>query len=93
MATSALRYYDELGLVRPTAREGGQRRYGEDAVRQVGVVLLLRELDFATADRSASPPLDVGARRTIESGRARRADRQRAGRAHGTGALTRVPEG
>jgi len=50
VATSALRYYDELGLVRPPAREGGQRRYGEDAVRQVGVVLLLRELDFTLAE-------------------------------------------
>ena len=50
VATSALRYYDELGLVRPTAREGGQRRCGEDAVRQVGIVLLLRELDFTLAE-------------------------------------------
>jgi DNA-binding transcriptional MerR regulator len=50
VATSALRYYDELGLVRPTARQGCQRRYGEDAVRQVGLVLLLRDLDFTLAE-------------------------------------------
>jgi MerR family redox-sensitive transcriptional activator SoxR len=49
VATSALRYYDDLGLVRPAARAGGQRRYDEDAVRQVGVVLLLRDLGFTLA--------------------------------------------
>lgn len=48
--TSALRYYDELGLVRPVAREHGQRRYGAEAVRQVGVVLLLRDLGFTLAE-------------------------------------------
>jgi DNA-binding transcriptional MerR regulator len=48
--TSALRYYDELGLVRPMARESGQRRYDETAVRQVGVVLLLRDIGFTLAE-------------------------------------------
>jgi DNA-binding transcriptional MerR regulator len=47
--TSALRYYDELGLVRPVRREGGQRRYDTAAVRQVGVVLLLRDIGFTLA--------------------------------------------
>jgi DNA-binding transcriptional MerR regulator len=50
VATTALRYYDELGLVRPTARSGGQRRYDPAAVRQVGVVLLLRDLGFTLAE-------------------------------------------
>ena len=50
VAATALRYYDDLGLVRPSAREGGQRRYGDDAVRQVGVVLLLRDLGFTLAE-------------------------------------------
>ena len=50
VATTALRYYDDLGLVRPSAREGGQRRYDDDAVRQVGVVLLLRDLGFTLAE-------------------------------------------
>jgi DNA-binding transcriptional MerR regulator len=48
--TSALRYYDELGLVRPAARESGQRRYDGDAVRQVGAVLLLRDIGFTLAE-------------------------------------------
>jgi DNA-binding transcriptional MerR regulator len=50
VAATALRYYDELGLVRPSARQGGQRRYDDDAIRQVGVVLLLRDLGFTLAE-------------------------------------------
>jgi len=48
--TSALRYYDERGLVRPVRREGGQRRYDASAVQQVGVVLLLRDIGFTLAE-------------------------------------------
>jgi DNA-binding transcriptional MerR regulator len=33
VATTALRYYDQLGLVRPAARDsGGRRRYAASAV-------------------------------------------------------------
>ena len=48
--TSALRYYDELGLVPPAARAAGRRRYAESAVRDVGVVLFLREIGFSLAE-------------------------------------------
>jgi DNA-binding transcriptional MerR regulator len=48
--TSALRYYDELGLVRPAARAAGRRRYAASAVRDVGVVLLFREIGFSLAE-------------------------------------------
>ena len=43
---TALRYYDELGLVRPARRESGRRRYDESAVADVGVVLFLRDVGF-----------------------------------------------
>lgn len=46
VAITALRYYDQLGLVRPVARVGGQRRYDDGAVQQVGVVLFLRDVGF-----------------------------------------------
>jgi DNA-binding transcriptional MerR regulator len=36
--TSALRYYDELGLVQPAARQAGRRRYAPSAVRDVADV-------------------------------------------------------
>jgi DNA-binding transcriptional MerR regulator len=50
VATSALRYYDELGLVRPAARVAGRRRYAPSAIRDVGVVLLFREIGFSLAE-------------------------------------------
>ena len=48
--TTALRYYDELGLVRPTARASGRRRYAASAVRDVAVILFLREIGFSLAE-------------------------------------------
>ncbi|WP_163508116.1 MerR family transcriptional regulator [Fodinicola acaciae] len=48
--TSTLRYYDELGLVRPAARDAGRRRYAESAVRDVGLILCFREIGFSLAE-------------------------------------------
>jgi DNA-binding transcriptional MerR regulator len=48
--TSTLRYYDELGLVRPAARAAGRRRYAESAVRDVGLILCFREIGFSLAE-------------------------------------------
>jgi DNA-binding transcriptional MerR regulator len=50
VATSALRYYDELGLVRPAARESGRRYYAASAVAQVGVIRFLSEVGFTLAE-------------------------------------------
>jgi DNA-binding transcriptional MerR regulator len=50
VTTSALRYYDELGLVRPIRRDSGHRRYGVDAVAAVGVVRFLQEVGFTLAE-------------------------------------------
>lgn len=51
--TTALRYYDELGLVTPTARESGRRRYAASAVEEVGVIRFLREVGFTLAEVSS----------------------------------------
>jgi DNA-binding transcriptional MerR regulator len=48
--TSTLRYYDELGLVRPAARAGGRRRYAVSAVRDVSVILFFREIGFSLTE-------------------------------------------
>lgn len=48
--TSALRYYDELGLVRPAARAAGRRRYAASAVRDVTLILFFREIGFSLAE-------------------------------------------
>ncbi|HEY5886577.1 MAG TPA: MerR family transcriptional regulator [Acidimicrobiales bacterium] len=50
VATSALRYYDELGLLPPATRVSGQRRYRPEAVARVGVILLLTDVGFTLAE-------------------------------------------
>jgi DNA-binding transcriptional MerR regulator len=47
VATSALRYYEELGLIPAPVRVSGQRRYPESAVGLVGAILLLRDVGFS----------------------------------------------
>lgn len=53
VATTALRYYDELGLVQPTARVSGRRRYAASAVAEVGAIIFLREVGFSLAEIGA----------------------------------------
>jgi len=53
VATSALRYYEELGLLPTPARIAGQRRYPESAAWLVGVILLLRDVGFSLAEQKA----------------------------------------
>jgi MerR family redox-sensitive transcriptional activator SoxR len=50
VTTSALRYYDEVGLVRPKQRVSGHRRYTVDAITAVGVIKLLQEVGFTLAE-------------------------------------------
>jgi DNA-binding transcriptional MerR regulator len=51
VATSALRYWEELGLLTPPERVSGQRRYPESAVTQVGAILLRRDAGFSLAEQ------------------------------------------
>jgi len=53
VAPSALRYYQELGLLPTPARIAGQRRYPESAVGLVGIILLLRDVGFSLAEQQA----------------------------------------
>jgi DNA-binding transcriptional MerR regulator len=53
VATSALRYYEELGLLPAPGRVSGQRRYPESAVGLVGVILLLRDTGFSLRESKA----------------------------------------
>ena len=53
VATSALRYYEELGLMPAPVRISGQRRYPESAVGFVGVILLLRDVGFSLRESKA----------------------------------------
>ena len=53
VATTALRYCDELRLVRPATRSSGRRRYAESAVAEVGAVLFFRDVGFSLAEISS----------------------------------------
>jgi DNA-binding transcriptional MerR regulator len=50
VATSALRYWEELGLVPAPERVGGQRRYDPDTVQLVGHILILRDAGFTLTE-------------------------------------------
>ena len=53
VAPSALRYYEDLGLMPRAPRVSGQRRYRQDAVDLVGMILLLRDVGFSLAEIKA----------------------------------------
>jgi DNA-binding transcriptional MerR regulator len=53
VATSALRYWEDLGLLPAPARVSGQRRYPPSAVGLVGVVLVLRNVGFTLREVKA----------------------------------------
>jgi MerR family transcriptional regulator, redox-sensitive transcriptional activator SoxR len=45
--TSAIRYYERIGVLPAPEREGGQRRYGEDAVRRLEVLEVAKRAGFS----------------------------------------------
>ncbi|MDQ7909766.1 MerR family DNA-binding transcriptional regulator [Phytohabitans sp. ZYX-F-186] len=51
VTTSALRCYEELGLLAPPARISGQRRYPESAARLVAAILLYSDAGFTLAEQ------------------------------------------
>lgn len=46
VATSALRYWEEIGLLPAPARISGQRRYPATTVRLVGEILVLQDVGY-----------------------------------------------
>jgi DNA-binding transcriptional MerR regulator len=53
VTASALRYYEELGLLPPPARISGQRRYPASAARLVAAILLYSDAGFTLAEQKA----------------------------------------
>lgn len=47
VASSAIRYYEELGLIAPARRESGRRVYGESAANRVRAIAAAREAGFS----------------------------------------------
>ena len=60
LSTSALRYYDERGLVRPAQRRAGGRMYGADDLRRLAFIKIFHQLgvslDTAAAVLDAPAP-------------------------------------
>jgi DNA-binding transcriptional MerR regulator len=79
VATSALRYYEQLGLIPAPVRVSGQRRYPESAVGLVGMALLLRDVGFSLRESKAflgSRPSAVDSWRSLAQGKLADLDEQ-----------------
>ncbi len=50
LATSVLRHWDAAGVLRPSFRTGGQRRYSSGDVYRIGVVLFCKEAGLSLAE-------------------------------------------
>jgi DNA-binding transcriptional MerR regulator len=69
VTTSALRYYEELGLLPPPARVSGQRRYPASAARLVAAILLYSDAGFTLAEQKTlmtSGPREPGWRQLAQ---------------------------
>jgi DNA-binding transcriptional MerR regulator len=47
VAATTLRYYERIGLIKPPARVGGQRRYDNSAIARLDVIRLCKAAGFA----------------------------------------------
>ena len=45
-----IRYYEQIGLLRPAARSGGQRTYDHEDVRRLSFIRRCRDFDFSIED-------------------------------------------
>ena len=50
LAVSAIRFYEEKGLVHPGRNAGGQRRFERSDIRRLSFVLIAQQLGFSIAD-------------------------------------------
>jgi MerR family transcriptional regulator, redox-sensitive transcriptional activator SoxR len=50
LQSSALRYYEKAGLIRPAARAGGRRQYDPSVLQRLAAIALLQEAGFTIAE-------------------------------------------
>ena len=50
LATSAIRYYEDMGLVFPFRNDAGQRRFASADIRRLSFVMISQQLGFTIAD-------------------------------------------
>jgi MerR family transcriptional regulator, redox-sensitive transcriptional activator SoxR len=53
---SALRYYEEIGLLKPALRLSRQRRYDPDAIHQLALIALYQDVGFTLEEIRALLP-------------------------------------
>jgi DNA-binding transcriptional MerR regulator len=53
LATRVLRHRESVGLIEPARRAGGQRRYGQDALVRVALILMGKEAGLGLRELSA----------------------------------------
>jgi MerR family redox-sensitive transcriptional activator SoxR len=63
LRTSALRYYESIGLLPPPPREGGKRRYDATALHRLTLIGRARQLGFSLREiRQLTSEFPAGAR-------------------------------
>ena len=50
LATSALRYYEQVGLLAPAGRTNGRRFYGPASVERIGLIRLCQDAGFTLSE-------------------------------------------
>jgi DNA-binding transcriptional MerR regulator len=51
--TSAIRYYERVGVLPAPERQGGQRRYTQETVRRLGVIDVAKQAGFTLGETRA----------------------------------------
>ncbi|MEL7156984.1 MAG: redox-sensitive transcriptional activator SoxR, partial [Actinomycetota bacterium] len=49
LAVSAIRFYEEQGLIEPRARHGGRRMFERSAMRRLSFILITQQLGYSLA--------------------------------------------
>ena len=61
ISVAAIRYCEEIGLIRPVARQGGQRIYDHADAHRLAFIRRCRDFDFSIDDiRSLLSPMQTG---------------------------------
>lgn len=47
LAVTAIRYYDEIGIIEPASRVGGKRRFGPDTVGRINFIRRAQDVGFS----------------------------------------------
>lgn len=64
---SALRYYEEIGLLKPALRLSGKRRYDPEAIHQLALIALCQDVGFSLEEIRALLPHRGSAQRRWET--------------------------